>query len=617
MAAQMLDMQTSLEANQEEMKQLQVQTLEQLAQLQKQVQALLTQTYELHEYPIPRLFVVLPEDTSRWDHLNPLTNKFRLYFLCECGEHTKSTNSKIPHHIHLAKHEGYDIARPTEFFQQFGPYVLTILRMLKFGISVAGVAVKWVCIDHYRENYQAKSAQSFRNLVASLSGSFNENTGQVEVRPYLREQAQVFYPALEKAKSVYELSIHFFRTPTYNDFKDLRDTLHKTNVGVLKLTGVKGSNSVGDILNRSRQLNPILDIMGYSSIKSISLHLIDAEFCIRTSLSSRKDDFSNLRYLVMDLRDVEAVGHHLKYIVSKAPNLDILILHIAMSALLDIFSAIVEHQTYPVFVKDQQENQFINFLPPTGGAQQPKRTLQSIEQIFRDHGGQIAEWSVGNRRNFLSTEMEAFAAATQDGSRLKALVVTRDLWLTDRSIDSLVSIIERSKLQILEIALLDEEDRIRILDSIPWNHLRTLDIQLGETQQLIIVMEALLEGIVRAKVSGKLELKGFKLGCTDKKGVQEDEQDWLQLFLSETMLVHLDLWISLDRDQIIALVGSIDASRLQSLELRADRFNEDDVEAILESVEHATDLQKLKLYHAEIAKEQKERMRRKGIILTG
>ncbi|KAF9947125.1 hypothetical protein BGZ65_009106, partial [Modicella reniformis] len=61
--------------------------------------------------------------------------------LCECGEHTKSINSKIPDHIHLGNHKSYDITRPTEFFKQYGSYVLTILKMLKFGISVAGIAL--------------------------------------------------------------------------------------------------------------------------------------------------------------------------------------------------------------------------------------------------------------------------------------------------------------------------------------------------------------------------------------------------------------------------------------------------------------------------------------------
>ncbi|KAG9072945.1 hypothetical protein KI688_000726 [Linnemannia hyalina] len=42
--------------------------------------------------------------------------------------------------IHLAKHEGYELSRPTEFFDQYGPYVLGILRILKHCLAVAAVA---------------------------------------------------------------------------------------------------------------------------------------------------------------------------------------------------------------------------------------------------------------------------------------------------------------------------------------------------------------------------------------------------------------------------------------------------------------------------------------------
>ncbi|KAG0307896.1 hypothetical protein BGZ99_001332, partial [Dissophora globulifera] len=151
---QALEGQEKIELLQNEMRQLQIQHQEelrqmhneamgQLAVLQSRVQAVLTQTFELHEYPIPRLFIVLPQDPSGWDAVNTFSNKFRLYFLCECGEHTRLANSKtkIPHHIHLAKHEGYEINRPSEFFRQYGPYVLTILKMLQLGITIAGVVM--------------------------------------------------------------------------------------------------------------------------------------------------------------------------------------------------------------------------------------------------------------------------------------------------------------------------------------------------------------------------------------------------------------------------------------------------------------------------------------------
>ncbi|KAF9350266.1 hypothetical protein BGX34_001315 [Mortierella sp. NVP85] len=137
--AQIIQLQQDLASKQEEMNQLQIQALDRLALIQKNVHALLTQTFELHEYTIPRLFIVLPLDRLPQDP-NHKPKRFRLYFLCECGEHTKSVNTKIPHHIHLAKHGGYDITRPDEFFQKYGPYVRTLLQMFKYHIALAGVA---------------------------------------------------------------------------------------------------------------------------------------------------------------------------------------------------------------------------------------------------------------------------------------------------------------------------------------------------------------------------------------------------------------------------------------------------------------------------------------------
>ncbi|KAF9084541.1 hypothetical protein BGX29_002503 [Mortierella sp. GBA35] len=313
--------------NQKEMKQLQQRALDQLAVLQSRVQAVLTQTYELHEYPIPLLFVVLPQDPSSWYIADPFSNKFRLYFLCECGEHTKSIDSKTE--IHFAKHEGYEIARPTEFFQLYGSHVFAILKMLKFSISVAGVAVpaishlvradfidqaatylqllkdiepvmdpvidwmdkvsanegedvdeftkqmqnkealagadlrklnsflkakdgdkvlgnlyrtvtdeghvKWVCIDHYRENYQESTAKNFQRMLDSVGGSFDKSIGRVAVALRSRVLAEQFFSALGKARSVYELDIDLDWACTTSDLEALEDALMKSRVSILRL----------------------------------------------------------------------------------------------------------------------------------------------------------------------------------------------------------------------------------------------------------------------------------------------------------------------------------------------------------------------------------------------
>ncbi|KAK3807235.1 MAG: hypothetical protein J3Q66DRAFT_418261 [Benniella sp.] len=126
---------------QEEMLNLQKQTLNRLAVILNHVKALLTQTYELHEYPIPRLFIVLPISTGLRDKFNPFSEKYRLYFLCECGTHTMADGSKIPHEVHLAKHEGYDLERSKEFFEKYGSYINAMMCMIKYGIIAGSIVV--------------------------------------------------------------------------------------------------------------------------------------------------------------------------------------------------------------------------------------------------------------------------------------------------------------------------------------------------------------------------------------------------------------------------------------------------------------------------------------------
>ncbi|KAF9185741.1 hypothetical protein BGZ51_002475 [Haplosporangium sp. Z 767] len=137
------EMQENMVATLKRMHEMQEETLNRLATIQNRVQALLTLTYELFEYPIPRLFIVLPTQRSLSDRLNPRDYKFKLYFLCECGEHTKKkfSSNKVSHHIHLAKHIGYDLLRPTEFFQKYGSDLLTMMEMIKLGLGIAGIIV--------------------------------------------------------------------------------------------------------------------------------------------------------------------------------------------------------------------------------------------------------------------------------------------------------------------------------------------------------------------------------------------------------------------------------------------------------------------------------------------
>lgn len=156
---QMLREQAESKLREEQMLKMQQETIDRLIVKQQRVDALLVQNYELHEYPIPRLFVVLPDSFKDWDPRSFLMERFRLFFLCECGDDCGSGAGQAPsseklgaantastiqipvrNSIHLAKHEGYKLSRPTEFFEQYGLYVLGMLRILKHCLAVAAVA---------------------------------------------------------------------------------------------------------------------------------------------------------------------------------------------------------------------------------------------------------------------------------------------------------------------------------------------------------------------------------------------------------------------------------------------------------------------------------------------
>ncbi|KAK3819365.1 MAG: hypothetical protein JOS17DRAFT_836551 [Linnemannia elongata] len=155
---QMLREQAESKLREEQMLKMQQETIDRLIVKQQRVDALLVQNYELHEYPIPRLFVVLPDSFKDWDPRSFLMERFRLFFLCECGDDCGSGAGQAPsseklgaantastiqipvrNSIHLAKNEGYELSRPSEFFDQYGPYVLSMLRILQHCLTFAAL----------------------------------------------------------------------------------------------------------------------------------------------------------------------------------------------------------------------------------------------------------------------------------------------------------------------------------------------------------------------------------------------------------------------------------------------------------------------------------------------
>ncbi|KAF8977729.1 hypothetical protein BGZ46_007159 [Entomortierella lignicola] len=120
---------------------LQSQALDKPAILQKHAHAIFAQKFELHEYPIPRLFIILPADKSKWNPTNILENKFRLHFLCECGGYSMEASKSNENQIHIAKHEGYEINDDIEFYKKYGKYMLILMRALQLSMKSSDISI--------------------------------------------------------------------------------------------------------------------------------------------------------------------------------------------------------------------------------------------------------------------------------------------------------------------------------------------------------------------------------------------------------------------------------------------------------------------------------------------
>ncbi|KAF9291324.1 hypothetical protein BGZ68_004412 [Mortierella alpina] len=155
----LIQTQLNAERSRESVAQMSARMLKWAMLMQNKVQEVLTQTHELHENPVPRLFIVLPvlmidptipEATTLNRRSSSVSNgnaaamdgavpgsdqrKFRLHFLCECGNNaTKPLRTSGLNHIHFVEHEGYEIVKPAEFFKKYGAFIRSLSHLLRCG----------------------------------------------------------------------------------------------------------------------------------------------------------------------------------------------------------------------------------------------------------------------------------------------------------------------------------------------------------------------------------------------------------------------------------------------------------------------------------------------------
>ncbi|KAF9545712.1 hypothetical protein EC957_010575 [Mortierella hygrophila] len=176
------------------------QTMVELVMAQRKLDAAFLPNDELYEYPIPRLFVLLPPSfTNKYPSGEPLQN-FRLYFLCECGDQCeKHSNSNSSNNsstaefaspsnkpttkpiteppgtnprtmVHLVKHSGYEVSRTAEFIEKYGSYVLGMLAVLKHSMAFTAMMSPELSVFHERGGPSFKTTENMvRNTIATIN----------------------------------------------------------------------------------------------------------------------------------------------------------------------------------------------------------------------------------------------------------------------------------------------------------------------------------------------------------------------------------------------------------------------------------------------------------------
>ncbi|KAF9131574.1 hypothetical protein BGW39_001623 [Mortierella sp. 14UC] len=97
--------------------------------IHNRIQAVLANRMGVLDQQVPRIFVILPKPGCPGD--------FRVHFMCECGEYDGSPKKgKVPKHIHLTDHPGYDIQHKRRFMETYGTYMLDFLNLFKYGVSL-------------------------------------------------------------------------------------------------------------------------------------------------------------------------------------------------------------------------------------------------------------------------------------------------------------------------------------------------------------------------------------------------------------------------------------------------------------------------------------------------
>ncbi|KAG0006684.1 hypothetical protein BGZ65_005162 [Modicella reniformis] len=141
-----------------------------------------------------------------------------------------------------------------------------------------------------------------------------------------------------------------------------------------------------------------------------------------------------------------------------------------------------------------------------------KTSLQDLAHLLRVYGRHVEAFDIqyDDDDDDVDSAIEAFAEPTQNGSGLREIVMENlARALGDKCIKNVASLIARSEVCELFIDLEDEEERVVILESIPWRHVRKLKVELSRENQVIMAMKVLAGSMEKMSESVQLEYFGL------------------------------------------------------------------------------------------------------------
>ncbi|KAK3825546.1 MAG: armadillo-type protein [Benniella sp.] len=121
---------------QQQIIQAQQRRINRLATIQENVQDTAAMVFTELVHPFQHLFIALPFEYNSGSY-----NGFRLFFLCEHGQRSTAENRAPLSNIHLARHEGYKLQDPNDFFKDYASYLVSIFYILKNGITSPGLNI--------------------------------------------------------------------------------------------------------------------------------------------------------------------------------------------------------------------------------------------------------------------------------------------------------------------------------------------------------------------------------------------------------------------------------------------------------------------------------------------